>query len=131
MSEIYDVITKTTFTDFIRKNKEVEFAKDDKEYGGKWIKDFMGNVVFAYVKDDNDELVGLHRYAGNSAFLILYLLVMREDALIMTEYDPRFYDGLIDDGVSDPYLNYKESTQAFLDFVNENQDCQEWLKILA
>lgn len=110
MSEIYDVITKTTFTEFIRKNKEVEFAKEDKEYGGKWIEDFMGNVVFAYVKDDNDELVGLHRYAGNSAFLILYLLVTREDALIMTEYDPRFYDGLIDDGVSDPYFNYKEST---------------------
>lgn len=131
MSETYDVVTKTTFTDFVRKNKEIEFAKDDKEYRGKWIRDYLGNCIYVYVKDDTDEIVGIKRYAENNAFLILYLLVVRENALIMTEYDPKYYDGLINDGVSDPYKNYKNSTRVFLEFVRQDDDCKEWLKKLA
>lgn len=130
MSEFYDVFTKTTFTDFIRKNKEVEFAKDDKEYGGKWIKDFLGNHVFAYVRDDTDEILGLKRHAGNTALLIIYLLIVRENALVMTEYDPMFYDGPIKDGISDPYENYYASTASFLSYILESENCKDWLKAL-
>jgi hypothetical protein len=131
MSEMYDVITKTTFTDFIRKNKEIKITKEDKESGSNWIKDFLGNNVYVCINAKTDEILGIKRYGLNCAFLILYILVAREDALIMTEYDPRFYDGLISDGVTDPYLNYRDSTQAFLDFVSEDNDCQEWLRLIT
>ena len=104
MSEFYDIFTKTTYSEFIRKNKEIKFLKLDTDYDGKWIKDFMGNKVLILFREDNNEIYGLKSDETSLPFLVLYLLVERENALIGS--------------VKEPFLNHASSNN-ILDYANE------------
>ena len=133
MSEFYDIFTKTTYLEFIRKNKQVKFFKEDTDYDGKWIIDFMGNQVLILFREDNNEIYGLKSDERGSPFLVLYLLVEREKALIGPVNEP-FLNHASTNNIID-YANeclemYKDNTASFQSFVKDNDDCKDWLEIL-
>ncbi|HMT78245.1 MAG TPA: hypothetical protein PKA44_11065 [Saprospiraceae bacterium] len=133
MTEFYDIFTNTTYQEFIRNNWEIRFLKEDTDYDGKWVKDFMGNQVLLLIREDTNEIYGLKSEAKSSPFLVLYLLAERGNALIGLVKDPilnHASSNNILDYANEFHNKYKDNTACFLAFVKDNDECQKWLQIL-